>query len=50
MVASSEEILSFPFALYFMFMLPFLYILTDPLARMLGLSRPGKCRNCLASR
>lgn len=26
------------------------YILTDPLARMLGLSRPRKCRNCLASR
>jgi hypothetical protein len=42
-VARGDTLL-FPFALYFI-----LNILTDPLARMLGLSRPRKRRNCLAS-
>jgi len=49
-VASWEEILSFLLRCTLCSWTPFVYILTDPLARMLRLSRPRKRRNCLTSR
>jgi hypothetical protein len=45
-----EEILSFLLRCISCSLLPFVYIPTDPLAWMLRLSRPRKCRDCLTSR
>ena len=51
MVALWEETLSFLLRCTLCSWVPFVYyILTDPLARMLGLSRPRKRHNCFASR